>query len=43
MFKCWSAEGWSSIFCPLNNFVSVSCDKLLLNERHRTDSRKGSS
>ena len=43
MFKCWSAEDWSGILCLLYNFVSVSCDKLLLNERHRTGSRRGSS
>jgi hypothetical protein len=40
---CWSAEDWSSICCLLYNSVSVSCDKLLLNERHRTGSRRGSS
>lgn len=41
MFKCWSAEDWSSVFCLLYNFIFVSCDQLLLNERHRTGSRKG--
>jgi hypothetical protein len=35
-----SAEDWSGIFCLLYNFVSVSCDKLLLNELHRKSSRR---
>jgi hypothetical protein len=42
MYKCLSAEDWSRVFCLLYNFVWVSCDKLLLNERHRTGSRRGS-